>query len=122
MEPPKYHLFHRRRVEKKYARLFAAIGLGLTTWSPLASQCPMPPAPESKKPIAMDGLGAIWALWSGKRGSNSRPTPWQGIALPTELFLRMHQRKTHHEDGFINLVARGGIEPPTQGFSMDILV
>jgi hypothetical protein len=30
-----------------------------------------------------------WAfnkIWSGKRGSNSRPIPWQGIALPTELF------------------------------------
>ena len=24
--------------------------------------------------------------WSGKRGSNSRPRPWQGRALPTELF------------------------------------
>ncbi len=27
-------------------------------------------------------------LWSGKRGSNSRPQPWQGCALPTELFPR----------------------------------
>ena len=25
---------------------------------------------------------------SGKRGSNSRPQPWQGCALPTELFPR----------------------------------
>ena len=25
-------------------------------------------------------------MWSGKRGSNSRPQPWQGCALPTELF------------------------------------
>ena len=25
-------------------------------------------------------------IWSGKRGSNSRPIPWQGIALPAELF------------------------------------
>jgi hypothetical protein len=25
-------------------------------------------------------------IWSGKRVSNSRPIPWQGIALPTELF------------------------------------
>ena len=25
-------------------------------------------------------------LWSGKRDSNSRPRPWQGRALPTELF------------------------------------
>ena len=26
------------------------------------------------------------AFWSGKRDSNSRPRPWQGRALPTELF------------------------------------
>src|SRR5438046_1884121 len=26
--------------------------------------------------------------WSGKRVSNSRPQPWQGCALPTELFPR----------------------------------
>ena len=24
--------------------------------------------------------------WSGKRDSNSRPSPWQGDALPAELF------------------------------------
>ena len=27
--------------------------------------------------------------WSGKRVSNSRPQPWQGCALPTELFPRI---------------------------------
>ena len=27
-------------------------------------------------------------IWSGKRDSNSRPRPWQGRALPTELFPR----------------------------------
>ncbi|WP_226832504.1 potassium channel beta subunit family protein [Acidithiobacillus sulfurivorans] len=37
MEQPQYHLFHRQRVEKEYARLYNDIGLGLTTWSPLAS-------------------------------------------------------------------------------------
>ena len=37
MEQPQYHLFHRRRVEKEYARLYQDLGLGLTTWSPLAS-------------------------------------------------------------------------------------
>jgi voltage-dependent potassium channel beta subunit len=37
MEQPQYHLFHRQRVEKEYARLFDTTGLGLTTWSPLAS-------------------------------------------------------------------------------------
>jgi hypothetical protein len=30
---------------------------------------------------------------------------------------RSDQRKIHHEDELINLVAWGGIEPPTQGFS-----
>ncbi len=28
-------------------------------------------------------------VWSGKRDSNSRPRPWQGRALPTELFPRL---------------------------------
>lgn len=37
MEQPQYHLFHRRKVEQEYARLYEDIGLGLTTWSPLAS-------------------------------------------------------------------------------------
>ena len=37
VEQPQYHLFHRKRVEQEYARLFEDIGLGLTTWSPLAS-------------------------------------------------------------------------------------
>ncbi|MGZ5032249.1 MAG: potassium channel beta subunit family protein [Usitatibacter sp.] len=37
MEQPEYNLFHRARVEKEYARLYEDIGLGLTTWSPLAS-------------------------------------------------------------------------------------
>ena len=37
MEQPQYHLFHRKRVEQEYERLYGEIGLGLTTWSPLAS-------------------------------------------------------------------------------------
>lgn len=37
MEQPQYNLFHRKRVEDEYARLYEDIGLGLTTWSPLAS-------------------------------------------------------------------------------------
>ena len=37
MEQPQYNLFHRKRVEVEYARLYEDIGLGLTTWSPLAS-------------------------------------------------------------------------------------
>ena len=37
--------------------------------------------------------------WSGKRVSNSRPQPWQGCALPTELFPH------------IFMEARSGVEP-----------
>ena len=43
-------------------------------------------------PISPPGLGFFFQdigylflfniLWSGKRGSNSRPQPWQGCALP----------------------------------------
>ena len=37
MEQPQYNLFHRKRVEQEYKRLIEDTGLGLTTWSPLAS-------------------------------------------------------------------------------------
>ena len=37
MEQPEYNLFHRERVEVEYLSLYEEIGLGLTTWSPLAS-------------------------------------------------------------------------------------
>lgn len=37
MEQPQYNLLSRRKVEREYARLYEEIGLGLTTWSPLAS-------------------------------------------------------------------------------------
>jgi voltage-dependent potassium channel beta subunit len=37
VEQPQYNLFARKRVEQEYARLYEDIGLGLTTWSPLAS-------------------------------------------------------------------------------------
>ncbi|MFZ4614965.1 MAG: potassium channel beta subunit family protein [Rectinemataceae bacterium] len=37
MEQPQYNLFTRRKVEREFSRLYDGIGLGLTTWSPLAS-------------------------------------------------------------------------------------
>ena len=44
------------------------------------------------------------ADWSGLRGSNSLPPPWQGGALPDELNPQM--------------VPSVGIEPTTRGFSV----
>ena len=40
--------------------------------------------------------GRIGLLWSGKRDSNSRPRPWQGRALPTELFPHYLKNSTKH--------------------------
>lgn len=37
VEQPEYNLFHRKRVEQEYARLYDEIGMGTTIWSPLAS-------------------------------------------------------------------------------------
>jgi voltage-dependent potassium channel beta subunit len=37
VEQPEYNLLHRDKVEREYARLYDDIGLGTTTWSPLAS-------------------------------------------------------------------------------------
>lgn len=36
MEQPQYNMFHRERVEREYAPLYDAVGLGITSWSPLA--------------------------------------------------------------------------------------
>ena len=38
---------------------------------------------KDKKKRKTEGLRFL--VWSGKRGSNSRPQPWQGCALPAEL-------------------------------------
>jgi len=37
VEQPQYNLLHRDKVEVEYATLYDGVGLGLTTWSPLAS-------------------------------------------------------------------------------------
>jgi len=37
MEQPEYNMFRRERVEKEYLPLYKEMGLGTTTWSPLAS-------------------------------------------------------------------------------------
>lgn len=37
MEQPQYNMINRAKVEKEFARLYEGIGLGLTTFSPLAS-------------------------------------------------------------------------------------
>ena len=48
-------------------------------------------------------MGGI-LFWSGRRGSNSLPRPWQGRALPDELRPQM--------------VPPVGVEPTTRGFSV----
>ena len=54
--------------------------------------------------------GILPALfWSGLRGSNPPPLPWQGRALPNELNPRSDHR---------SLVPPVGIEPTTRGFSV----
>ena len=50
------------------------------------------------------------ALWSGLRGSNSLPPPWQGGALPNELNPQMPLLS--------GVVPSVGIEPTTRGFSV----
>jgi hypothetical protein len=61
----------------------------------------LPNDPEASLYLGQDLISQI--LWSGKRDSNSRPRPWQGRALPTELFpqwypggdLNPHEHNVH---------------------------
>src|SRR5262245_53418294 len=48
----------------------------------------LPPRPAKTKRESGPGDPPSLEIWSGKRVSNSRPQPWQGCALPTELFPR----------------------------------
>src|SRR6187551_624223 len=41
--------------------------------------------PYSRKTKGRVALRSPRKIWSGRRVSNSRPQPWQGCALPTEL-------------------------------------
>ena len=67
-----YVLFFGKLQWTEFVKLlyFADIQICLQRFSNFAKQ---------KRPLKRD-------LWSGKRDSNSRPQPWQGCALPTELF------------------------------------
>ena len=59
VEQPQYHLFHRQKVEQEFARLYDDIGLGLTTWSPLASGLL---TGKYKSGIPADSRGAMQSL------------------------------------------------------------
>ena len=58
------------------------------------------PLKVARLPIPPSGHYAVKSLksskaWSEKRDSNPRPRPWQGRALPTELFSRMRISVIH---------------------------
>ncbi len=46
---------------------------------------------NQKEKALIKRLGLL-RIWSGKRDSNSRPQPWQGCALPTELFPQIFEQ------------------------------
>ena len=63
------------------------------------------------------------SLWSGLRGSNPPPRPWQGRALPNELnpqkaYLHGNTQCQSSTAIAVYLVPPVGIEPTTRGFSV----
>ena len=54
---------------------------------------------RAKKKGSSFDFPLLYGIWSGRRVSNSRPQPWQGCALPTELLPHL---RTHflNPDGF----------------------
>src|SRR5690242_11288297 len=53
--------------------------LSLTTWVPRPGRLPKTPGSSQTSPASMPQLSTVW---SGRRDLNSRPSPWQGDALP----------------------------------------
>ncbi len=71
MEQPQYNLLHRERVELEYASLYAEVGLGTTTFSPLASGLLTGKysagAPDDAR-LDREGLGWLKRIVVGDRG------------------------------------------------------
>jgi voltage-dependent potassium channel beta subunit len=72
VEQPQYHLLERRRVEQEYARLYDEVGLGLTTWSPLASGLLtgkyLDGVPDDSR-LALEGYGWLRDMLTSERAA-----------------------------------------------------
>jgi voltage-dependent potassium channel beta subunit len=72
VEQPQYHLLERRRVEQEYARLYDEVGLGLTTWSPLASGLLtgkyLDGVPDDSR-LALEGYGWLRDMLTNERAT-----------------------------------------------------
>ena len=56
---------------------------------------------------------SLESSWSGKRGSNPRPSAWKADALPSELFPPLNSKRLYSSVPPVYLlVGRGGFEPP----------
>lgn len=82
MEQPQYHLFHRKRVEQEYNRLYEDTGLGLTTWSPLASGLLTGKYRDGVPPGSRGALAGMGFLLKGltDTGRNQAVTQLEAIA------------------------------------------
>jgi hypothetical protein len=60
--------------------------------------------------IGLSGLSPLFFQWCRREDLNPQPTDYKSVALPIELHRQL--------SNFIDKVARDGIEPPTQGFSV----
>jgi voltage-dependent potassium channel beta subunit len=70
MEQPQYNLLHRERVELEYAPLYAELGLGTTTFSPLASGLLTgkyaDPSGDAPARLERDGMGWLKRIVVGE--------------------------------------------------------
>ena len=77
MEQPQYNLLHRERVELEYAPLYAEVGLGTTTYSPLASGLltgkysrPEGRAAEADSRLNREGMGWLRRIVVGEEDAD----------------------------------------------------
>jgi aryl-alcohol dehydrogenase-like predicted oxidoreductase len=83
VEQPEYNLFHRRRVEQEYSRLYDELGIGTTIWSPLASGLL---TGKYVNGIPPDSRGSLKSMaWMGKLPINRNAIVVKLAALAQEL-------------------------------------
>ena len=94
MEQPEYNMFTRQRVEREYLTLYREIGLGTTTWSPLASGMLTGKynngIPEGTR-VSMEGFGWLRESFEGEIAKQNIEKVKQLIPIAEDLGVSMPQ-------------------------------
>ena len=103
---PRAALRYQHATEDQDEAIAKALGKLARVESPASARTRAPGRPRNDPTTAMKRASHQHLLWSGRRDSNPRPSPWQGDALPTEPRPRCPYRLALHRDDALAWLAQ----------------